>query len=313
MVAMRTGGKCLLVCLFLNWMAVSTAQDYCRLNSQHTMCRFQGPACPLIFKGLSSQDKEAVLNKHNELRRITAKGRTPGQPGASNMKKMVWNDELEIIAQRWAEQCNFGHDDVRGKLDKTQVGQNAYIGFSSQSSSRGDLVSSLTTATQNWFDEVSDPGFHSSGIDNFRFDFGTGHYTQVVWADSEELGCGMVHFKDGRWFKTMVICNYAPAGNFQGNTVYEIGQACSGCPSGYMCEDGLCDVSQTGTNDDDDEDDDEDDNDEDDDDEDDDNDEGDDDDDDDFYEYTELSSDDKEDDGHEYYYYDWGIDWEYGW
>ena len=24
---------------------------------------------------------------------------------------------------------------------------------------------------------------------------GTGHYTQLVWADSDELGCGMVYFE----------------------------------------------------------------------------------------------------------------------
>ena len=29
----------------------------------------------------------------------------------------------------------------------------------------------------------------------FRWNSGAGHYTQVVWADTEELGCGMVHYK----------------------------------------------------------------------------------------------------------------------
>ena len=28
-----------------------------------------------------------------------------------------------------------------------------------------------------------------------RFSSGAGHYTQVVWADTEELGCGMVHYQ----------------------------------------------------------------------------------------------------------------------
>ena len=30
----------------------------------------------------------------------------------------VWNDELATVAQRWADQCQFGHDDERQKLDK---------------------------------------------------------------------------------------------------------------------------------------------------------------------------------------------------
>ena len=33
----------------------------------------------------------------------------------------VWNTELEAIAQRWADQCNFGHDTTRDKLDGTSV------------------------------------------------------------------------------------------------------------------------------------------------------------------------------------------------
>ena len=51
-------------------------------------------------------------------------GINPPQPAAANMRKMVWSEELELIAQRWADQCTFGHDSVRTKLDGTQVGQN---------------------------------------------------------------------------------------------------------------------------------------------------------------------------------------------
>ena len=34
----------------------------------------------------------------------------------------VWHTELEAIAQRWADQCTFGHDSTRDKLDGTSVG-----------------------------------------------------------------------------------------------------------------------------------------------------------------------------------------------
>ena len=49
------------------------------------------------------------------------KGINGGQPAAANMKKMVWNGELEAVAQRWADQCKFGHDSKREKLDGTYV------------------------------------------------------------------------------------------------------------------------------------------------------------------------------------------------
>ena len=28
------------------------------------------------------------------------------------MRALVWNNELEAVAQRWADQCTFGHDSV---------------------------------------------------------------------------------------------------------------------------------------------------------------------------------------------------------
>ena len=82
-----------------------------------------------MFRQLSAAAKSAILDKHNELRRRVAKGEETnglngvGQPAAANMKKMVWNAELEAVAQRWADQCKFGHDKKREKLDGTYVRQ----------------------------------------------------------------------------------------------------------------------------------------------------------------------------------------------
>ena len=90
----------------------------------------QGPstecAAKTEFRQLSAAAKAAILDKHNELRRRVAKGEeTSGlsgaQPAAANMKKMVWSEELETVAQRWADQCTSGHDKKRGKLDGTSV------------------------------------------------------------------------------------------------------------------------------------------------------------------------------------------------
>ena len=89
-----------------------------------------------------------------------------------------------------------------------------------------------------------------------RFSSGAGHYTQVVWADTEELGCGMVYYKGNSFYETLIVCNYAKGGNIQGTLyislccrinqlftgteMYKLGAACSSCPSGYTCDDGLC-------------------------------------------------------------------------
>ena len=46
-------------------------------------------------------------------RQMIALGQVKGQPAATNMKEMVWDEELAVIAQRWAVQCMPGHDHRR--------------------------------------------------------------------------------------------------------------------------------------------------------------------------------------------------------
>ena len=54
---------------------------------------------------------------------------------------------------------------------------------------------------------------------------GTGHYTTLIWADTDEVGCGMVYYRsnwsiclgrhqEDKYFETLVVCDYAMAGNF---------------------------------------------------------------------------------------------------
>ena len=225
----------------------TSTNKYCDISINHTMCKYDGPSTECALKTerrlFSESGKILILEKHNELRRKVAQGqqRDPKpQPSASNMRKMVWNEELAATAQRWADQCNFSHDRNRRKLDKTYVGQNAYLGMNSQNENLTTIMSKMDEPVQAWYDEVVNNAFDPVDINPFKFDYTTGHYTAVVWAESEELGCGQVVYKEGDWFKNIVVCNYAMGGNIVGSAMYEEGEPCSNCPSGYQCNNSLC-------------------------------------------------------------------------
>jgi len=72
--------------------------------------------------------------------------------------------------------------------------------FSGRFESAGD------EATNMWYAEVKDYRFDKPG-----FQGNTGHFTQVVWKESNELGMGRAQTADGRL--TFVVARYKPPGN----------------------------------------------------------------------------------------------------
>ena len=65
--------------------------------------------------GLSAADQQAILDKHNDLRRKIANGQesrgNPGpQPAASNMRQMKWDNDLAKAAQTLTDRCVYAHD-----------------------------------------------------------------------------------------------------------------------------------------------------------------------------------------------------------
>ena len=58
----------------------------------------------------------------------------------------------------------------------------------------------------NRYDEYKDYNFSRGGWQS-----GTGHFTQVVWKSTKELGMGRAKTADGK--QTYVVGRYRPAGN----------------------------------------------------------------------------------------------------
>jgi pathogenesis-related protein 1 len=112
---------------------------------------------------------------------------------------LTWSAQLAASAQEWANGCKpdpknparFAHSDVPG--------ENLFSGTA------GSYSPELATSV--WYGEIKDYNFAAPGFAN-----NTGHFTQVVWRDSKQVGCGKAQCGD----KDYWVCRYSPPGNVQG-------------------------------------------------------------------------------------------------
>ncbi|XP_063858828.1 uncharacterized protein LOC135099976 isoform X3 [Scylla paramamosain] len=148
----------------------------------------------------SSSDEEDFaedcLKAHNDYRK---------KHGAQPLKL---SKKLSKVAKEWCE--TIARKDVLQHRPNNQYGENLYCYYSPDPkfNLKGD------EAVKSWYSEIKD----------FRFgaeprDLRAGHFTQVVWADSKELGVARVKSRSG---KTYVVANYNPPGNFVGSFASQV-------------------------------------------------------------------------------------------
>ncbi|EGT42680.1 hypothetical protein CAEBREN_25881 [Caenorhabditis brenneri] len=190
----------------------------------------------------SPEGQDAIVQAHNTLRSAVANGnylakQTPVGP-ASNMRKMSWDDELAKAAQTFADTCPSGH--VEGKKD---YGENLYWGYSSRPIN--ELDSYAAKATEKWEGEFKKFGWLTEVYKKETKKFGIGHATQMIWSESNLVGCGVKSCGKGgkkNMYQVSVVCHYKKRGNYLNTNIFNKGESCSQCPSGTNCEKdtGLC-------------------------------------------------------------------------
>ena len=111
------------------------------------------------------------------------------------MQLMTWSMGLESKASTWVSTCPSGHNPVQTdpSNNNAATGENMYFSWVPVQPTSFD-PSVGTAAVDSWFSEVKD--FSSSNINPYSFSSNTGHYTQVEWATSTTVGCGVVLCKD---------------------------------------------------------------------------------------------------------------------
>ncbi len=142
--------------------------------------------------GVSTAERENILSLHNSYRTQHC------------VPALTWSAELAASAQQWADKCWIAHDSRRG-----HIGENIAWG--------GDR--SASSAVDAWYKEVDvynygKPGFASS----------TAHFTQMVWKNSKQIGCGVAKCYLGT--VRLWVCRYGPTGNWAGQYPQNVPKRC---------------------------------------------------------------------------------------
>jgi pathogenesis-related protein 1 len=142
---------------------------------------------------------EGFVAAHNLHRARVSPAAKPALPS------VTWSNELAAQARAWAERCQFDHS-------KTDLGENL--------SARTDMADPEVIVAA-WAAEGESFDYARNRCASGEV---CGHYTQVVWRDSTQIGCGVAQcggggpFGDHEW--VMWVCNYSPAGNWSGQRPY---------------------------------------------------------------------------------------------
>ncbi|KAK1923511.1 CAP domain-containing protein [Papiliotrema laurentii] len=148
---------------------------------------------------ISATDKDTLLKLHNDFR---------AQYGAA---PLVWDDTVAAYAQTQANKCVFAHSGG-------QYGENLAAGVGGGFNAAAGF--------KGWADEASLYDYNNPG-----FSSATGHFTQVVWKNTQKLGCAVVNCPNGSIFdakyngaNVLVWCNYNLPGNYLGQFPANVGQ-----------------------------------------------------------------------------------------
>ncbi|MDG2311403.1 MAG: CAP family protein [Flavobacteriales bacterium] len=139
-----------------------------------------------------NEDIAGALNVHNEAR------------DEVGVNAVAWSislaNDAEEYAKKLAKSGRFEHS-------KSEDGENLYWYSSTHQNP-------MTEASKSWYEEIQFYRYRKCCGPNFS---DTGHYTQMVWGNTTEIGMGVAVSKSG---ETYVVARYNPAGNFQGQFPY---------------------------------------------------------------------------------------------
>jgi pathogenesis-related protein 1 len=151
---------------------------------------------------LTLQEVHKLIELHNKVRSDVGVG------------PVTWSKKLAAYAQEWANHlavtgCRMEHRPNSGKW-KQEYGENLFMGTAG--------YYGVADAVKSW--ESEKKYYHGQTIDTSNV-YKLGHYTQIVWEDTKQIGCAKIECKGN----IIVVCNYNPPGNFLGKKPYKLPEA----------------------------------------------------------------------------------------
>ena len=149
----------------------------------------------------SSAFSDAILAAHNTERANV------NPPASTPIPALTWSSDLAATAQAYAQQCNLAPNPNRG----AGIGEN--VAAAAGTADASSLV-------QQWTDEKANYDYATNSCTS-----GTcGHYTQMIWESTTQVGCGIAQCLRGTIFPgsaaTLLVCDYSPTGNVVGRPPY---------------------------------------------------------------------------------------------
>ncbi|OJH36033.1 serine protease [Cystobacter ferrugineus] len=146
-----------------------------------------------------------MLAAHNEARAAAKPTPQPALPA------LTWSEDAARVAQAYAKQCKFEHNAHRGSY-----GENLAAAAPPGSKTNAQVVA-------DWVGESAD---YNPSTNKCAPGKVCGHYTQVVWRKSTQVGCATVICTKNSPFGAQFpkwqlwVCDYSPPGNFVGEKPY---------------------------------------------------------------------------------------------
>ncbi|KAK9687688.1 Cysteine-rich secretory protein family [Popillia japonica] len=176
-------------------------------------------------RGVFEDDIVTILKEHNRYRQNIMDGVVPGQPQGVGLNYLRWDEKLARTAQHAADKCIFDHTVYVDARWDDKCGQSLYRAEKPFITQFHKYDYNWTRVIEHWYLEVHNYTYGPIRNEDNNL---TGHYTQLVWADTELVGCGYVAYENENGTITnndvalLHVCHYGPPGNRGNYPPYEL-------------------------------------------------------------------------------------------